>query len=152
MKKYIVELSSKERDELQALVKKGKSSTRKIQHAQILLKADEAEGGPGWKDELIAEAFGVNVRTVERLRQRCVEEGVEEALRPRKKSVRVPPRKLDGKGEAYLCKLACSSPPAGRDRWTLRLLSDRLVALEVVETISYETVRTALKKTKSSRG
>ena len=152
MKKYVIELSSSELEELQGLVSKGKASARKIQHAQILWKADESDEGPAWKDADIADAFAVSVRTVERIRKRCVEDGLEDALVPRKNPNGVHRRKLDGHGEAHLTKLACSQPPEGRDSWTLQLLSDRLVKLNVVDSICRETVRTTLKKTNLSLG
>ena len=152
-KKHVVKLSADERRELESLVSKGKTAARKIQHAQILLKADEAPGGPAWIDVRIAEAFGVKERTIERIRQRLVEHGLEDALVRRQNPHGVRMRRtLDGAAEAQLCRLACSAPPEGRERWTLRLLADRLVQLEVVKTISYETVRSALKKTNSSLG
>jgi len=152
-KKYVVELSLDERQQLQALVIKGKAAARKRQHAQILLKADQAEGGPGWKDEQIAEAFGVRVQTVERIRKRCVEHGLEDALvRRQNPNGPLKRRKLDGVGEARLCKLACSKPPDGRERWTLLLLAGRLVQLEVVDSLGRETVRTTLKKMRLNLG
>ena len=147
MKRYVIELSLSERRDLQGLVTKGKASARKIQHAQILLKADESEKGPAWKDQDIADAFEVSVRTIERIRKRCVEHGLEDALVHRKNPNGIQRRKLDGRGEAHLCKLACSKPPKGRESWTLQLLGDRLVELKVVDSISRETVRTTLKKT-----
>lgn len=149
---YVVELSSDERKELQAIVSKGRNAAAKIRHAQILLHADQSEEGPAWMDKQIAEAFGISTRTVERTRQRCVEEGVEKAL------VRQPvpqgsgKRKLDGRGEAHLCKLACSKAPKGRERWSVRLLADQLVELQIVESISRETVRRTLKKMRLSPG
>lgn len=149
---YVVELNSAERKELQAIVSKGRHAAAKIRNAQILLHADQSEEGPAWKDEQIAEAFDISVRTVERTRQRCVEEGLEEALvrRPVPQGSRT--RKLDGKGEAWLCKLACSKPPKGREHWSIRLLADQMVELQIIESISRETVRKTLKKTKLSLG
>ena len=114
-------------------------------HARILLKADEGESGPRLSDEAIAEALDVNRSTVERVRIRCVEEGFEAALRPRP-SRQLHPRKLDGAQEAHLVALACSPAPKGRARWSLRLLADKVVELEIVDAISYETVRQVLKK------
>ena len=152
MKKYIIELTTEEVEHLQELVTQGKASARKIQHAQILLKANEAEGGPAWKDEPIAEAFGVSVRSVERIRQRGVENGLDDALVRRQSPAGSSRRKLDGKGEAYLCKLAGSQPPRGRERWTIRLLRDHLIELRIVDRIGRETVRTTLKKMKLSLG
>jgi len=147
MKKYEIELSSVEREFLREIVSQGSAAARKIQHAQILLKADVSEKGPAWKDEAITDAFEVSIRTVERIRKRCVEHGLEDALVHRKNPNGVHRRKLDGHGEAHLSKLACSQPPEGRDSWTLQLLGDRLVELKVVDSICRETVRTTLKKT-----
>ncbi|MBU0653951.1 MAG: helix-turn-helix domain-containing protein [Gammaproteobacteria bacterium] len=144
-KKYIVRLDSHERGQLEQLVKVGKAAAYKRQHAQILLKADIGPEGPGWGDIDISEAFDVSTRTVERVRQRLVEGGLEAALcRAKQERYRTP--RLDGEGEAHLVTLACSEPPEGYARWTLRLLADRLVELEVVEAISHETVRQVLKK------
>ncbi len=148
-KKYIVRLTAEERIELEAMVTKGKAAAYKIKHANILLAADV--NGPGWPDRQIAEAFSCHVGTVENVRRRLVREGLVAALE-RQKQVRpshLP--KLDGKGEARLIALACSSPPEGRDRWTLQLLAERLVALEVVDSISDQTVRRTLKKTNYGR-
>jgi hypothetical protein len=150
-KKYLVELSADERQQLRGLVTKGKGAARKIQHAQILLKADSGPGGPAWTDERIAEAYGVRTRTVERIRQRLVEHGLEDALN-RRQNKRGSRGKLDGEGEAKLCMVACSQPPHGRQRWTMQLLADRLVELKVIDSISRETVRVTLKKTNSNRG
>jgi len=152
MKKYIIELTQEEVQYLDELIKKGKTLARKIQHAQVLLKANEADGGPAWKDEQIAEAYGMSVRSVERIRRRCVENGLEDALIRRQNPSGAHRKKLDGKGEAYLCKLACSKPPKGRERWTIALLRDQLVELRIVESVGRETVRTTLKKMRSSRG
>ena len=150
MKKYIVELRVEERGQLEGLVAKGKVAGYKIRHAQMLLKADEAEGGPAWQDARIAEAFGVHRTTVERLRKRFVEQGLETALEHQtRKNYR---RKLDGDAEAHLIALACSEAPEGRSQWTLRLLADRLVELNVVEGVSHMTVSRTLKKTNLSRG
>ena len=150
-KRYRVRLVDEERAYLESLLSAGKAAARTLTHARILLKADEGPAGPGWADEAIADALEVNRSTVERVRQRCVEEGFDAALRPRpSRQVRL--RKLDGAQEAQLVALACSPPPNGRDRWTLHLLADKLVALEVVDCISYESVRRTLKKTCSSRG
>jgi transposase len=142
MKKYLVTLTDDERQQLEHLLAKGKAAVRTLRHAQALLKADQAVG---WKDADIAEAFALSVRTIERLRQRFVEEGFEAALKP--KAVPRLPRKVDGEVEAHLVALACSDPPPGRQRWTLRLLASKLVELDLVESISHEGVRQALKKT-----
>ena len=150
-KTYIVTLTEEERQTLQALLSRGQSAARKLTHARILLKANVAPGGPGWNDAAIAERLDVGRATVGRVRKQFVEDGFEAALE-RRKSRRQYHRKLDGDGEAHLIALACSQAPEGRSRWTLRLLADRMVALEYVEEISYQTVRQTLKKTRSSLG
>jgi transposase len=150
-KKYLVTLTAEEREWLSALVKAGKRSALTITRARILLKADQAEGGPAWDDARIAEALDCGHRTVERVRQRFVERGPEQALGRKAQDRPSRQRKLDGAAEARLIAVACSAPPLGRNRWTLKLLADRLVELEVVESVSDETVRRALKKTCSSR-
>jgi transposase len=152
MKKYIVTLTAVERQGLLELIAAGKAAAKKLAHARILLKADAAPGGPAWTDDRIAEAVEVNLTTVERVRQRFVEQGLEAALVRKRQDRPSRERKLDGAGEARLIALACSEPPRGRAAWTLRLLADWLVELEVVDTISTETVRQVLKKTNSSRG
>lgn len=145
-KKYIVRLTDEERAQLAELTRKGKAAASKIRHAQILLKADA--DGPAWTDARIAESFSVSVNTVLGVRQRLVEQGLEAALnrKPQAHPSRAP--RLDGEGEARLIALRCSTPPPGHARWTLRLLADQAVALEIVETISHETVRQTLKKTR----
>ena len=145
IKKSIVRLDSSEREQLEQLVKVGKVAAYKRQHAQILLKADIVPEGQGWSDREISEAFDVSTRTVGRVRQRLVEGGLEAAL-SRAKQARYRMPRLDGDGEAHLVTLACSEAPEGHARWTLRLLADTLVELEVVEAISHETVRQVLKK------
>ena len=150
MKKYIVELTSEERKQLQQLVKKGKVPGYKIRHAQMLLKADQGNKGPSWPDVQVAEVFAAHVTAVERLRKRFVEQGLEAALERNKRNDYA--RKLDGDAEAHLIAIACSDPPAGRNEWSLRLLADRLVELSVVDSISYMTVSRTLKKTNLSRG
>jgi transposase len=150
-KRYRVTLTDSERDELRKLVSVGKSAAQKLVRARILLLADQAEGGSSLSDPEIVEALGCGRSSVERVRKRFVEESLEAALNP-KPSQRVYERKMDGKAEAQLIALACSPAPEGRSRWTLRLLSDHLVTLEVVESVSYETVRRVLKKTNSSLG
>ena len=146
-KRYVVELTPEERDQLTQLVSSGRRSARTVTRARILLKADQAEGGPAWHDDRIAEALGCGTRTVERVRQRLVEGGLEAALSHKPQARPSAPPKLDGAGEARLVALACSEPPDGREGWTLQMLADKLVELRVVESISYETVRRALKKT-----
>ena len=143
-KKYVVELTTEERQQLNELVHTGRALARKIEHARILLKADQRRGA-GWTDAQIAEAFGVSVLTVGRIRQRFVEHGLEDALvrRQHEQSSR---RKIDGAAEAKLIALSCGSPPQGRTRWTVRLLADKLVELEIVEAVGRETVRKTLKK------
>jgi DNA-binding transcriptional ArsR family regulator len=150
-KKYPVRLSAHERDQLESLIAVGVAAARKLHHARILLKADEGVEGPGWADQRIAEAVEVSQPTISRVRKQYVQEGLEAAL-DRRMPRRVYYRKLDGAQEARLVALACSTPPTGQARWSLRLLADRLVELEVVDDISYQTVRTTLKKTSSSRG
>ena len=152
MKKYKVTLTAEERNSLQGLIAAKKTAAKKVVHARILLKADAGPDGPAWMDARIAEALEVDVSTVERIRQRFVEEGLEAALGRKKQDRPSRQRTLDGKAEARLVALACSEPPAGRVRWTLRLLADKLVELEVVEAVSTETIRRTLKKTSSSRG
>jgi len=145
-KLYRVTLTQRERQELQGLISRGKADARKLAHARILLQADEAEGGPRRTDEQIASALNITTRTVERVRERFVEQGFEAALVPAR-GKRAYARKLDGRQEARLIALACSKPPAGKRRWTLRLLAEEMVDLEVVDSLSHETVRQALKKT-----
>ena len=150
MKKYIVELTSEERKRLTGLVKKGKTAGYKIRHAQMLLKAEQGNQGPGWPDAQVAEVFAANVTTVERLRKRFIEQGLDAALERSKRKNYA--HKLDGDAEAHLIATACSDPPAGRNEWSLRLLADRLVELYVVDSVSYMTVSRTLKKTNLSRG
>ena len=141
--KHIVRLTAEERKELEDLVKTGKANARKITHARILLKVDA--NGANWSDEQVQEALDVGKSTVERVRRAIVEEGLEASLN-RKKLSRTTERKLDGDQEAHLIALTCSEAPEGRKRWTLRLLADKMVELEYVDTLSYETVRQVLKK------
>ena len=149
-KKYVVELTSQEREYLQELVKKGKVAGYKIRHAQMLLKIDQGKHGPGWPDERIAEALGSTSATVSRLRQRFVEEGLDVALGRKKRQNYT--HKLDGEAEAHLIAVACSEPPEGYKRWTLRLLADRMVELAVVDSVSHMTISRTLKKTNLSLG
>jgi transposase len=152
MKKCRVTLTTGERDQLTALPVAGKASATKQAHARILLKADESEGGPAWADTRIAEAVEVSVATVERVRERFVEQGFAAALVRKPQAQPSRRAKIDGAAEARLITLACSKPPPGRAAWTMQLLADRLVELQVVESISDEAVRKTLKKTRSSRG
>lgn len=147
-KKYVVRLTEEERRKLETLVRRGRAHTRKLLYARILLKAD-ADGPDRWTDERIAEALEVCTATVARERQRFCEDGLEVALMP-KKPGRPRRRVLDGRAEAHLLALACSEAPAGRERWSMRLLADRMVELGHVEAVSYETIRRTLKKTRSS--
>jgi hypothetical protein len=144
--KYTVRLTEPERARLRALIGSGEAPARLLAHARILLKANQGEGGPGWTDAAIAGALDVHPATVARVRRAYVEDGLDAALE-RKAPARVYERKLDGAAEARLAALACSEPPEGRERWTLRLLAGELVRLEVVEAVSHETVRRALKQT-----
>lgn len=142
--KYIVKLSEEEREELSMVVNQGKAAAYKIKHAHILLKADE--NGPSWPDIRIAEAFNCDPKTIPNVRKRFVEGGLDRALERKKQDRLSRERILDGAGEAYLISLACSKPPQGRSSWTLNLLSEKLVELKIVESISHETVRQTLKK------
>ena len=150
-KKYVVTLSEEERAHLHTLIGGGTAPARSLTHARILLKTNQGEAGPAWSDEMIAGALEVHPATVARVRQQYATAGLAAALQ-RKAPDRLYQRKLDGEQEAHLSALACSAPPEGRQRWTLQLLADRLVALEVVDTGSHETVRQTLKQTTSSRG
>ncbi len=144
-KKYIVRLSEQERQNCLEVVKKLKGTSQKVRRAQILLKADA--DGPAWIDARIAEAFNCRIQTVENVRKRLVTEGLELALSGRKRQEPPTPPVLDGQGEAKLLALRLGQPPAGYGHWTLRLLAEELVTLEVVDSISHETVRPTLKKT-----
>jgi transposase len=150
-KKYKVTLPDDERQGLTTLVSKGKAAARKITRARILLLADESEAGPAWSDDRIVEALGISRRTVERTREKWVESGLEAALN-HKRTPRPQSKRLDGEAEARLVQLACTEAPDGRERWTMQMLADKLVELEIVETVSDETVRTTLKKTNSNPG
>jgi transposase len=144
-KKFIVRLTDDERGICQEVVKKLKGSSQKVRRAQILLKADA--DGPGWADSRIAEAFNCRVQTIENIRKRLVTEGFALALEGKKPQEPSTPPKLNGEGEAKLIALRLGKPPTGYGHWTLHLLADELVALEVVDSISHETVRKVLKKT-----
>lgn len=145
-KKYLVILTPAERTQLQTLIGAGTAPARQLTHARILLKTDQSPEGPGWVDERIAEAVESSQPTVARIRRQYVEEGLAATLarRPPRREYR---RRLDGADEARLITIACSSPPTGLAQWSLRLLADQLVELEIVEAISYQTVRRVLKKT-----
>jgi transposase len=144
-KKYIVRLTDEERETLNKVVDKLNGTSQKVRRAQVLLKADA--DGPGWTDARIADAFGCRTKTVENIRERFVTQGFEVTLdgQPRLKPPR--PKLLDGEQEAQVIAMRLGSPPPGFSNWTLRLLAEEVVALEIVESISYETVRRMLKKT-----
>jgi homeodomain-containing protein len=149
-KKYILRLTAQEREEFEAVVRKGRSAARKIQRSQVMLSIDSSELGLCWTDERASEAYRCTRRSVEMWRKQAVEQGPLSLLARQAPLAR--PGKLSGEPEARLTALACSSPPDGRSRWTLRLLANRLVELEVVDSVSHETVRQELKKMISSHG
>jgi transposase len=150
-KRYPVSLPPSERSSLKQLTAAGTAPARLLTHARILLKADQGPNGPGWVDERIAQAVEVSQPTIARVRRQYVEHGLEAALHRRAPN-RVYQRKLDGAQEARLVALACSEPPAGHARWTLRLLADRMVELHDFDDLSYQTVRRVLKKMNSNPG
>jgi hypothetical protein len=149
--KYFVKLTSEERQYLERLISSGIAPARKLQRARILLKSDCSEGGPNWTYEAICDAFDVNSMTVTNIRKTYTEGGLEKAIN-RKKPDREYPHSLDGNAEAHLIAMACGAAPDGYERWSLRLLQDRFVKLEIVSSISYETIRTTLKKKKLNLG
>lgn len=144
-KKYIIRLTEQERQSCKDVIEKLKGSSQKVRRAQILLKADA--DGPSWTDARIADAFSCRIQTIENLRKRCVTESFERALNGKKRQSPPTPPLLDGKGEAKLISMRLGKPPAGYGKWSLQLLADELVALDVVDSISHETVRKTLKKT-----
>ncbi len=150
-KKYIVELTADEREKLSAMISKGKCAAQANLKARILLKADEGEHGECWLDRQICEALATNMIMVGRVRKKCVEEGIDAVFTRKKRAT--PPTKpiFDGEAEARLLALACATPPEGHSRWTLRLLADKVVELEIVDTTHFNTVGRVLKKTKSNR-
>ncbi len=148
-KKYIVELTTEERSQLNAILQADRMAAYKRRHAEMLLATDQGPNGPAMKDADVAAAFGCTAKTVERLRQRCVEDGLDAGLEHGNRgSYRA--RRLDGRAEAHLIALACGQPPAGRNRWSLRLLADQMVALKHVEQCSHMAVKRTLKKTNLS--
>ena len=158
VKKYVVKLSTEERERLDTLIRSGKHPARKLTRARILLKADAGEAGEGWSDSQIAAALGTGLTTVARIRQQLVEEGFESVLTPKRSPASARPRIFDGAAEAKLTALACSVPPhsrarspKGRARWTLRLLEDKVVELNIVARVSDNTIGRTLKKTNSNR-
>jgi hypothetical protein len=148
-KKYFVKLSDKERKQLKEIVTRGKAAAYTIRHANILLKADV--DGPNWQDKDIAAAFGVHVNTVGLIRQRFIQQGLEVAVGRKKQDYPSRPPKFDGAAEARLIALSCSQPPEGHSRWTLKLLADKAVKLEIVDSVAPETGRQGLKKTNLNR-
>ena len=150
-KTFQVQLSLTERAWLQTLVTNGRTTAHTHIHARILLKSDEGPDGPAWTDAMICSALDVSMSTVARVRQTAVQQGLDAAVH-RKRAKRVYQRTLDGAAEAHLIALACSTPPEGAGRWSLRLLAERMVALDYVAAVSHETVRQTLKKTNSSLG
>src|SRR4051812_32876277 len=148
--KYHVTLTEEERTQLEALTRAGRIAARTLTHAWILLKADAGPAGPAWSDGQIRDAFAVGWATLARVRRAFVEEGLDAALYPKRPPPRLP-TKLDGANEAHLVALVCSTPPAGQERWTLRLLAEHFVTLDGA-TVSHETVRRTLKKPSSSPG
>jgi len=151
MKKYVVELTPEERQYLRDLTGKGKAAAYKIRHANILLHVDQGDEGPAWKDVEAAEVFGCHEATVENIRKRFVLDGLDAAVARRREGVGRP-RAIDGDAEARLTVLACSKPPEGRTRWTLRLLASKMVELNIVDECSRMTVQRTIKKTKLSLG
>lgn len=146
-KRYVVELELEERARLERMVSVGKRAAAMLMHARVLLQTDQSAAGRGWTDARIAEGLGVTTRTVENIRRRFVEQGLQAALERKKQCRPSRERLLDGAQEAKLVAICCSKAPDGRQRWTLQLLADRLVELNIVDSISYETVRRTLKKT-----
>lgn len=151
VKRYRVTLELEERGRLHSMLTSGRHAARKLLHAQIILLSDRGPHGPGFPTEEILRVLPTSSATIQRVRQRFVEEGLEAALE-RKRPNRVYERVLDGDAEARLTLLACSMPPEGRDRWSVRLLTEKLVALQVVESVSCSTIQRTLKKTRSSLG
>src|SRR5438309_10561641 len=151
VKKYVVRLSAEEREQLQALIRKGKSPARRLLKARILLKADVSDAGEGWSDNRIIEALDASPSMVYRVRKQLVEEGLEAVLSRKQRATPAVPPIFDGEKEAKLIALACSKPPKGYARWTLRLLENKVVELGIVERASDSTIGRALKKTLSNR-
>ena len=150
-KKFIVELNATERARLDTLISKGKAPAKMLLKARILLKADAAEGGPGWLDARIVEALDTNLTMVSRVREKLVTEGLDAVLTRKKRETPPVPAIFDGERQAKLTALACSAPPEGFARWTIRLLAEHVVERKIVETAHFNTVGRALKKTSSNR-
>jgi transposase len=151
VKRYVVKLSGEERAQLEALLRRGKSPARRLLKARILLKADVSEAGEGWSDSRIIAALETSPSMVYRVRKQLVEEGIEAVLSRKQRAMPAVPRIFDGEKEAKLIALACSKPPKGRARWTLRLLENKVVELGIVDRASDSTIGRTLKKTRSSR-
>lgn len=152
MKKDSITLTPAQRQSLEQILSKGKALAWTLKHAQVLLKVDRGPQGPGWSTSQIVEAYGVSRSTVERICRLFREQGLDAALFRRPQPPRPQKRKLDGEAEAHLVALLCAEKPEGVERWSLRLVQEKLVELEIVESISHETVRHVLKKMNSSRG
>lgn len=152
MKKYTVELTAAQRQELDQLITAGQARARKIMHAHILLKSDRGPHGPAWSDARIQQAFGVGESTLKRVRQRFVEQGLQDALERRPQPPRPEKRILNGRQEAYLIALSCGEKPEGRERWSVRLLAHKMVEVGYLEQVGRETIRVTLKKTNSNPG
>lgn len=150
-KKWIVRLTKEERARLTSIVRKGRTAAYKRRHAEILLRCDQGDHGPGMSDRAIADALDVALGTPRNVRKRWVEEGLDAALNRKKQKAPSRLRKLDGEAEAKLLALACTAPPNGRAKWTLQLLADELVTLEIVDSIAISTIHATLKRTRSSR-
>src|SRR6516225_3220658 len=146
VKKYVVRLSPEEREQLQALLRRGKGPARRLLKARVLLKADISEAGPGWSDNKIIAALETSASMIYRVRKQLVEEGFEAVLSRKQRAMPAVPRIFDGEKEAKLIALACSEPPAGRVRWTLRLLEEKVVELNIVDKASDNTIGRVLKK------
>jgi transposase len=146
MSKYTVQLSLEQREYLEQIIKKGEFPARKIMHAHILLKTDKGPNGPRWSDTKIQEAFGLGETVLKVVRKRFVEEGLEAALNRKKQPKRPEKQKVNGVQEAQIIAVLCTEDPEGAERWTIRALTNRIIELEIVESVSHETVRTVLKK------
>ena len=152
MKKNSIELSKEQRNQLEEVITKGTAPARKIKHAQVLLKIDSGKEGPNWSDKQIKEAFDVSPTTIWHIRRRFLEQGLDHALSRRPQPERPEKRKIDGEKEAHLMALTCSTPPEGHQRWTMRLLADKMIELEYIEQVDHTTVWKVLKKTNSNPG
>lgn len=152
MSKNSVRLTQEQRQQLEKLVSQGKVPARAMLHAQVLLRTDSGPHGPRWSGPQIAVALGVGSTMIKRIRQRFVQEGLEAAVQRKPQPPRPQKRKIDGEQEAHIIAVLCTEKPEGQERWTLRALRGRVIELEIVETVSHETLRTVLKKMNSNRG